>query len=86
MHGEEHSASRFDDQGVFRECSCDDDGSRVSILTFKDFSANRNRGSTNSILHFLAMAGTAEVPLSLDDIQRVSDKTPFLADLALQGS
>lgn len=31
------------------------------------------------------MAGTAEVPLSLDDIQRVSDKVPFLADLAPSG-
>lgn len=29
--------------------------------------------------------GTAEVPLSLDDIQRVSDKIPFLADLAPSG-
>ncbi|PMD59075.1 dihydroxy-acid dehydratase-like protein [Hyaloscypha bicolor E] len=42
-------------------------------------------GSTNSVLHFLAMAGTAEVPLSLDDFQRVSDKIPFLADLAPSG-
>lgn len=36
-------------------------------------------------MHFLAMAGTAEVPLSLDDIQRVSDRIPFLADLAPSG-
>jgi dihydroxy-acid dehydratase len=42
-------------------------------------------GSTNGVLHFLAMAGTAEVPLSLDDIQRVSDRVPFLADLAPSG-
>ncbi|KAG9237749.1 dihydroxy-acid dehydratase-like protein [Amylocarpus encephaloides] len=42
-------------------------------------------GSTNGVLHFLAMAGTAEVPLTLDDIQRVSDKIPFLADLAPSG-
>ncbi|KAI1850500.1 hypothetical protein JX265_013392 [Neoarthrinium moseri] len=42
-------------------------------------------GSTNGVLHFLAIANTAEVPLSLDDIQRVSDKTPFLADLAPSG-
>ncbi|KAH8599863.1 dihydroxy-acid dehydratase-like protein [Bisporella sp. PMI_857] len=42
-------------------------------------------GSTNGVLHFLAMAGTAEVPLALDDIQRVSDKIPFLADLAPSG-
>ncbi|KAI0127294.1 dehydratase [Xylariales sp. AK1849] len=42
-------------------------------------------GSTNGVLHFLAMANTAEVPLTLDDIQRVSDKTPYLADLAPSG-
>ncbi|KAI1487095.1 dihydroxy-acid/6-phosphogluconate dehydratase [Biscogniauxia mediterranea] len=42
-------------------------------------------GSTNGVLHFLAMANTAEVPLSLDDVDRVSNKTPFLADLAPSG-
>jgi dihydroxy-acid dehydratase len=42
-------------------------------------------GSTNGVLHFLAMAGTAEVPLTLDDIQRVSNRIPFLADLAPSG-
>ncbi|KAF2496837.1 dihydroxy-acid dehydratase-like protein [Lophium mytilinum] len=42
-------------------------------------------GSTNAVLHLLAMAGTAEVPLSLDDFQRVSNKIPFLADLAPSG-
>lgn len=42
-------------------------------------------GSTNGVVHFLAMAATAGVPLNLDDIQRVSDKTPFLADLAPSG-
>ena len=31
------------------------------------------------------MAGTAEVPLSLDDVQRVSDRVPFIADLAPSG-
>lgn len=42
-------------------------------------------GSTNAVLHFLAMAVTAGVPLTLDDFQRVSDKIPFLADLAPSG-
>ncbi|KAI1378473.1 dihydroxy-acid dehydratase [Hypoxylon crocopeplum] len=42
-------------------------------------------GSTNGVLHFLAMANTAEVPLSLEDVDRVSNKTPFLADLAPSG-
>ncbi|MCJ1271685.1 hypothetical protein MMC22_011590 [Lobaria immixta] len=42
-------------------------------------------GSTNGVVHFLAMAATAGVPLSLDDIQRVSNKIPFIADLAPSG-
>ena len=42
-------------------------------------------GSTNGVVHFLAMAATADVDLSLDDIQRVSDKIPFIADLAPSG-
>ncbi|EAW08374.1 putative mitochondrial dihydroxy acid dehydratase [Aspergillus clavatus NRRL 1] len=42
-------------------------------------------GSTNGVLHFLAMARTAEVDLTLDDIQRVSNKIPFIADLAPSG-
>lgn len=42
-------------------------------------------GSTNAVLHLLAMAGTAEVDLTLDDFQRVSDKIPFLADMAPSG-
>ncbi|RVX74978.1 hypothetical protein B0A52_01255 [Exophiala mesophila] len=42
-------------------------------------------GSTNAVLHFLAMAVTAGVPLTLDDFQRVSNKIPFLADLAPSG-
>ncbi|WJG36195.1 dihydroxy-acid/6-phosphogluconate dehydratase [Fusarium oxysporum Fo47] len=39
-------------------------------------------GSTNSGLHVLAMAKTADVDLTLDDFQRVSDKTPFIANMA----
>lgn len=42
-------------------------------------------GSTNGVLHFLAMSRTAGVPLTLDDFQRVSDKIPFIADLAPSG-
>lgn len=42
-------------------------------------------GSTNAVLHFLAMAITAGVPLTLDDFQRVSNKVPFIADLAPSG-
>ncbi|KAF6801213.1 dihydroxy-acid dehydratase [Colletotrichum sojae] len=42
-------------------------------------------GSTNGVLHFLAMANTADVPLTLDDIDRTSNRIPFLADLAPSG-
>lgn len=42
-------------------------------------------GSTNAVLHLLAMARTANVELNLDDFQRISDKTPFIADLKPSG-
>ena len=42
-------------------------------------------GSTNAVLHLLAMAKSVGVPLTLDDFQRISDKTPFLADLKPSG-
>ena len=42
-------------------------------------------GSTNAVLHFLAIARAAEIPFTLDDFQRISDKTPFLADLKPSG-
>ncbi len=38
-------------------------------------------GSTNSVLHLLAIAREAGVPLSIDDFDRISNKTPLLADL-----
>jgi dihydroxy-acid dehydratase len=42
-------------------------------------------GSTNAVLHLLAMARAVDVPLSIDDFQRVSDRVPFLADLKPSG-
>ena len=42
-------------------------------------------GSTNSVLHLLAMAHEAGVPLSLDDFQTISQKTPLLVDLKPAG-
>ncbi len=42
-------------------------------------------GSTNAVLHLLAMARAANVPLTMDDFQMISDKTPFLADLKPSG-
>ena len=42
-------------------------------------------GSTNAVLHLLAIAQAAGVPLALDDFQRVSDRVPLLADLKPSG-
>ena len=42
-------------------------------------------GSTNAVLHLIAMARAVNVPLSLDDFQAVSDRVPLLADLKPSG-
>ncbi len=42
-------------------------------------------GSTNAVMHLIAMARTVGVPLTIDDFQRVSDRIPFLADLKPSG-
>ena len=42
-------------------------------------------GSTNAVLHFLAIARSAGLDLSIDDVQAVSDRVPFLADLKPSG-
>ncbi len=42
-------------------------------------------GSTNAVLHLIAMARAAQVPLTLDDFQTFSNKIPFLADLKPSG-
>ena len=43
-------------------------------------------GSTNAVLHLIAMARTAGVPLGLKDFQDISNRTPYLADLKPSGS
>ena len=42
-------------------------------------------GSTNAVLHYLAIAHAAEIDFTLDDFQRVSDRTPLIADLKPSG-
>jgi dihydroxy-acid dehydratase len=42
-------------------------------------------GSTNAVLHLLAMARSVDVPLAIDGFQRVSDRIPYLADLKPSG-
>ncbi len=42
-------------------------------------------GSTNAVLHLLAIAHTASIDFKLDDFQKVSNQTPYLADLKPSG-
>lgn len=42
-------------------------------------------GSTNAVLHLIAMARAVDVSLSLDDFQAVSDRVPYIADLKPSG-
>ncbi len=42
-------------------------------------------GSTNAVMHLIAMAKAVNVPLSIDDFQKISDRTPFIADLKPSG-
>ena len=42
-------------------------------------------GSTNAVLHLIAMAKSVDVPLSQDDFQKISDRIPVLADFKPSG-
>lgn len=42
-------------------------------------------GSTNAVLHFIAIAKSVGVSIKLEDFQRISDKTPLIADLKPSG-
>jgi dihydroxy-acid dehydratase len=42
-------------------------------------------GSTNAVLHLLAIANTLGVDITIDDFQRISNKTPLLADMKPSG-
>lgn len=42
-------------------------------------------GSTNAVLHFIAIAKSVGINFTIDDFQRISDKTPFIADLKPSG-
>jgi len=62
----------------------------LDILTRKAFenaitSVMATGGSTNSVLHLLAMAREAEVPLTIDDFDAISSRTPIIADLKPAG-
>jgi dihydroxy-acid dehydratase len=60
------------------------------IMTFKAFENAITvvmvlGGSTNAVLHLIAMAKSVDVKLTQDDFQRISDKTPLIADLKPSG-
>ncbi len=62
----------------------------LDILTTDAFenaiaSVAATSGSTNSVLHLLAIAREAGVALEIDDFQKVSERTPILADLKPSG-
>jgi len=42
-------------------------------------------GSTNAVLHLIAIARSVDIPLEIDDFQCVSDRVPYLADLKPSG-
>lgn len=42
-------------------------------------------GSTNAVMHLIAMAHSVDIEITLDDFQKISDKTPLLADLKPSG-
>ncbi|MES2622154.1 MAG: dihydroxy-acid dehydratase, partial [Bacteroidota bacterium] len=61
------------------------------IMTFKAFENAITivmvlGGSTNAVMHLIAMAKTVGVKITLEDFQRISDKTPVLADLKPSGT
>ncbi|MFZ0970022.1 MAG: dihydroxy-acid dehydratase [Candidatus Acidiferrales bacterium] len=61
-----------------------------SIMTRKAFEnaiavVMATGGSTNAVLHLLAMARAAEVPLSIDDFERIRSRVPVLCDLKPSG-
>ena len=62
----------------------------LDILTKKAFEnaiavTSALGGSTNAVLHLIAIARAADVPLTMDDFQEVSNRTPYLADLKPSG-
>eukprot|EP00930_Biecheleria_cincta_P104651 TRINITY_DN9702_c0_g1_i1.p1 TRINITY_DN9702_c0_g1~~TRINITY_DN9702_c0_g1_i1.p1 ORF type:complete len:569 (-),score=112.07 TRINITY_DN9702_c0_g1_i1:242-1948(-) len=62
----------------------------LDIVTRKSFEnavvvVNALGGSTNAVLHLLAMAATADVHLEIDDFQRISNKVSLIADLKPSG-
>lgn len=84
-----------------KSAECAEAGKTIRVLLEKDlkprdimtFKAFENAitvvmvlgGSTNAVLHLIAMAKSVGVKLTQDDFQRISDKTPLIADLKPSG-
>lgn len=84
-----------------KEQDCKDIGSAIDILLEKDIkpsdimteAAFENAirvvialgGSTNAVLHLLAMAKSIGVPLSIDDFEKIGESSPLVADLRPSG-
>jgi dihydroxy-acid dehydratase len=89
-----------DDPGKVEECRragsairtlLERDVKPLDVLTRKSFDnalavVMAVGGSTNAVLHLLAIARTARIRLSLDDFQRMSDRVPLLADFKPSGT
>ncbi|MDQ6773332.1 MAG: dihydroxy-acid dehydratase [Candidatus Dormibacteraeota bacterium] len=78
------AASR--DLGAIARHALDQDLRPSRILTRTAFengiaAVAASGGSTNAVLHLLALAREAQVPLDIDDIDRISRRTPLLCDL-----
>lgn len=93
------SSSPAEDPAKLQECRRA--GAAIALLLEKDIKPSdimtpdsfRNAmaivmvlgGSTNAVLHLLAIAHAIGVPLTIDDFQQVSDRLPYLADLKPSG-
>lgn len=94
-------SSSFPAADMDKQRECDSIGEAMKVLLEKDIkprdimtkAAFENAmvitmilgGSTNAVLHLIAIAHSVGVKLTIDDFQRVSDKTPYLADLKPSG-
>ena len=86
---------------VEKQKECEDAGAAIKLLLEKDIKpkdimtrkAFENAitvimilgGSTNAVLHMIAMAKSVEVSITQDDFQTISDQTPVLADFKPSG-
>lgn len=75
-----------DSAGQLMKRLLEDDLKPLDILSRKSFEnaitvTMALGGSTNLVLHLLAIAKTANIPLTLDDFQAISDRTPYIGDL-----